>query len=243
MQFHQGAVRGLALGLIFAGLCTDAVRAMAQEPQLQAAQAQQQQTSGLQEKTSSRIFGMLPNNATVEGVSQATPISAGNKFKLAAQLTVDPYEFASSGFLAAVGQAENDPAAWGQGAKGYGRRYASDFGDQLIGNFMVGAILPTLFHQDPRYFRSGQGGFWRRAGYAVSRIAVTRGDSGGRHFNISEIAGNGIAAGVAESYRPSSERGPLETAQTWATQVGLDVLTNELREFWPDIRRKLFEKQ
>jgi hypothetical protein len=124
--------------------------------------------------------------------------------------------------------------------KGYGLRYASGFGDQVIGNFMVGAVLPSVFWQDPRYFQSGKGSFWHRAGYALSRIIITRGDSGRTQFNVSEIAGNGIAAGIANWYHPASDRTLLETGQTWATQIGVDAFGYELKEFWPDIRRKVF---
>jgi hypothetical protein len=142
-----------------------------------------------------------------------------------------------------MSQASNDDPSWGQGLKGYGLRYASAFGDQLIGNFMVGAILPTILHQDPRYFQSGKGGFWHRAGYALSRVAVTRSDSGRTQFNVSEIAGTAIGAGISNSYHSASERTFGGTAQTWGTLVAVDAFTYELKEFWPDIRRKFVKKK
>jgi hypothetical protein len=203
-------------------------------------QTDQQQDEG---KKGSRVFGVIPNQLTVEGAGKVDPISAGEKFKLVAEGTFDPYEFAVVGILAGIGQATNDTPQWGQGAKGYGIRYGTDLGDQLIGNFMVGAVVPSIFHQDPRYFQSGKGGFWRRTGYAMSRVVITRGDSGKEQFNISEIAGNGIAGVISNTYHPASERTFAQTSQTWATQIAVDAIGFELKEFWPDIRRKFSKKK
>jgi hypothetical protein len=155
----------------------------------------------------------------------------------------DPYEFVVVGILAGIGQATNDTPQWGQGAKGYGIRYGTDFGDQMIGNFMVGAVMPTLFRQDPRYFQSGKGSFWRRTGYALSRVVISRGDSGKTQFNISEIGGNAIAGVISNTYHPASERSVAQTGQTWATQLAVDAIGFELKEFWPDIRRKFSKRK
>jgi hypothetical protein len=108
---------------------------------------------------------------------------------------------------------------------------------------MVGAVMPSVFHQDPRYFQLGKGSFWHRFGYALSRTVVTRGDSGKTQFNVSEIAGNGIAGLISNTYHPASDRSLEETGQTWATQIGVDAIGFELKEFWPDIRRKFFKKK
>jgi len=185
----------------------------------------------------------MPNQLTVEGATKVTPISAGEKFKLVAECTFDPYEFVVVGVLAGIGQATDDTPSWGQGAKGFGIRYATDFGDQLAGNFMVGAVLPSLFHQDPRYFQSGKGSFWHRFGYAMSRVVITRGDSGKTQFNLSEIAGNGIAGAISNTYHPASDRSLEQTAQTWGTQIAVDAIGFELKEFWPDIRRRFSRKK
>jgi len=194
-------------------------------------------------RRSTRMFGVMPNNLTVEGAIKIKPISAREKFKLVAESVFDPYEFAVVGILAGIGQATNDTPEWGQGAKGYGIRYGTDFGDQVIANFMVGSVVPTVFRQDPRYFQLGHGTFWHRAGYALSRIFVTRGDSGKEQFNISEIAGNGLAGLISNTYHPASDRNLEQTGQTWGTQIAVDALGFELKEFWPDIRRMLLRKR
>jgi hypothetical protein len=87
-----------------------------------------------------------------------------------------------------------------------------------------------------------QYGIWRRIGYATSRVVVTRGDSGARQFNFSEIIGNGAAAGVSAAYYPPSSRHPEEVCEKWALNVGSDAGFNILKEFWPDMRQKFFGK-
>ena len=191
----------------------------------------------------SRVFGVMPNQLTVEGATVVSPISAREKFKLVAQGAFDPYEFVVVGFLAGIGQADNNTTEWGQGAAGYGIRYAADLGDLVIGNFMVGAVMPSLFRQDPRYFQSGKGSFWHRTGYAMSRVVITRGDSGKKEFNISEIGGNAIAGALSSTYHPPNERTMGEATQTWATQLAVDAIGFELKEFWPDIRRHFTRKK
>jgi len=252
------AVRKILLAVVTI-LCLDAIPAFAlqtpQSPENQPAlgldpspqsgdsitkQPSDQEGAG---KQGSRVFGVMPNQLTVEGATNEKPLSTGEKFKLVAEGEFDPYEFVVVGILAGIGQATNDTPQWGQGAKGYGIRYGTDFGDQMIGNFMVGAVMPTLFRQDPRYFQSGKGSFWRRTGYALSRVVITRGDSGKTQFNISEIGGNAIAGVISNTYHPASERSVAQTGQTWATQLAVDAIGFELKEFWPDIRRKFSKRK
>jgi hypothetical protein len=104
---------------------------------------------------------------------------------------------------------------------------------------MTSAIMPTVLKQDPRYFVLGEGGVVHRAMYALSRSAVTRSRSGRPQFNASEIAGNGIGAGISNVYHPVADRTVSGTMYRWGTQVLWDTLTNEAKEFWPDIRQRL----
>ncbi|MFZ0636107.1 MAG: hypothetical protein WAM08_11350, partial [Candidatus Acidiferrales bacterium] len=120
-----------------------------------------------------RLFWTLPNFLTVENAGQVPPLTAGQKFKVVARSSFDYVEYPWYGFLAGLSQAENSEPGYGQGAQGYAERYGAAFADGTIENFMVGAVVPSLIHQDPRYFQLGKGGFWHRAGYAVSRIFIT----------------------------------------------------------------------
>ena len=195
-------------------------------------------------RSDDRLFYALPNNLTVENAANASPLTVWQKFKLTAQDSFDPVEFVFYGALAGLAQAENDDPTFGQGAKGYARRYAQRFGDGTIENFMAHPIFGTLFHEDPRYFQLGKGGFWHRTAYALSRVLITRTDSGGEQFNYSEILGSAAAAGISTyTYHPQDERNLLNAASVWGSQMGWDALGFVTKEFWPDIRRKLHNRR
>ena len=186
-----------------------------------------------------RIFGVLPNYSTIERDTNVPPVTTKSTFKMFALGSFDPYVFPFVAFTAGIAQLDNDEPSWGRGAGGYGKRYATAFSDNTIGNFMTTAVAPTLLHQDPRYFVLGEGSVLRRAGYALSRSVVTRTRAGRRTFNLSEIGGNAVAAGISNAYHPPEDRTWSGTASRWGMQVMWDTLTNELKEFWPDIRRKI----
>lgn len=190
-----------------------------------------------------RLFFALPNFLTVENAPQIPPLSAGQKFKVVARSSFDYVEFPWYGFLAGLSQAQNSEPGYGQGAAGYGKRYGAAFADGTIENFWTSAILPSALHQDPRFYQLGKGGFWHRTGYAISRIFVTRSDSGHGQFNNSEIVGSAIAAGISTySYHPHADKTLANTASVWGTQIGYDTITIVIKEFWPDIRRKIAHK-
>jgi hypothetical protein len=205
-----------------------------------------------------RLFYTLPNFLTLQGAGKLPPMSAKDKFKVVALGTFDYVEYPWWGLLAAISQANNSEPGYGQGWVGYAKRYGSTAADSTIENFMVGAVFASALHQDPRFYQSGRGSFASRSGYAVSRIFVTRSDSGHAQFNYSEIFGSAVAAGISTySYHPRStyistptnphlfvpsERTLSNTISVWGTQVGLDTITIVIKEFWPDIHRKISHK-
>jgi hypothetical protein len=187
-----------------------------------------------------RLFYALPNFLTLENSGQVPPLTTGEKFKVVAKGSFDYVQLPWYAFLAGISQAQNSEAGFGQGAAGYGKRFGAYFADGTIENFMTGAILPSLLREDPRYFQSGKGSFTHRTGYAVSRIFVTRTDSGHSRFNFSEIVGSALASGISTySYHPHADRTLPNTLSVWGTQVGYDTITLVVKEFWPDIRRKI----
>jgi hypothetical protein len=204
--------------------------------------------SGQESKTpnstsNDRLFFALPNFLTLENSAHVPPLTAGQKFKVVARGSFDPVQFVWYGFLSGISQAENSEPGYGQGAEGYGKRYGAAFADGAIENFMTSAAMSALFRQDPRFFQEGNGGFVHRAGYAVSRIVITRSDSGSQQFNFSEVLGSAMSAGISTySYHPRSDRTLANTASVWGSEIGYDTLTIVLKEFWPDIRRKLRKK-
>jgi len=186
-----------------------------------------------------RLFFVLPNYLTVENSGKIPPLTAGQKFKLVALGTFDPVEYPYVGVLAGIDQAENQDPSYGQGFKGYAKRYGATFADTTVENFMVGAVIPSMLHLDPRYFQSGKGGFWHRAGYAAKRMVITRTDSGKLQFNYAEWAGSAAAAAISVTYHPRQSRNAASAANVWVTQLWGDALSFEIKEFWPDIKRKL----
>jgi hypothetical protein len=191
-------------------------------------------------KQSKRILGIFPNYRAVSANTQLPPLSLKNKFWLATQDSFDYSSFVTAGILSGVSQAKNSYPEFGNGGKAFGRYYWHAVADQAVGNYMTEAIVPALTHEDPRYYTLGHGGFLKRTGYAVSRLLITRTDSGGRTFNISEIVGNGAGAGISDTYYPSRERTWTKTGQKWLTQIALDGVFNVLKEFWPDINHMIF---
>jgi hypothetical protein len=107
---------------------------------------------------------------------------------------------------------------------------------------MTTAIFPSLLHEDPRYYQMGTGTFSRRFYYGWSRLIVTRTDSGETRYNYSEPVGNAVAAAISNVYHPAEERTASRNAKTFGFLILYDGLANELKEFWPDIRRKAFHK-
>jgi hypothetical protein len=190
-----------------------------------------------------RIFEVMPNYGTVEGASTLPPISSGQKFKLATAGVFDYFTFPFIGALAAIDQANNSPRSWGQGWGAYGQRYGASFADNGIGTYMTTAIFPSILKQDPRYYEKGKGSFRARALYAAEMLLVTRTDDGRNQFNYSEIAGNAVAAGLSNIYHAPEDRTVSRNLGTWGMLIFWDGASNEMKEFWPDIRRKVFHKQ
>jgi len=185
-----------------------------------------------------RILWALPNYLTVENASSLPPLTTGQKFKLVAQGTFDPLEFAFLAVEAGVNQASNTNPTFGQGFKGYGKRYALAFADNSIENFMVGAVYASALRQDPRYYQLGKGRFLHRAEYAALRVVITRADSGKTEFNFSEVLGAGTAAAISNAYSPGP-RTLGSSVSVWVTQMGCDAVSFEMKEFWPDVHRYL----
>jgi hypothetical protein len=191
-----------------------------------------------------RLFYTLPNFLTLENADNVPPLTAGEKFKLITRSSFDPAQFAWYGVVSAVGQAENSEPAYGQGWGAYGKRYATSMADGVIEGYMVSGLFPSVLKQDPRYFVLGKGGFWHRTEYALSRLIITRSDSGNAVFNASEIFGSASAAAISTyGYHPANDKTLGNAASVWGTQVGYDGLAYFVKEFWPDIRRKIRRKR
>jgi hypothetical protein len=187
------------------------------------------------------MFGVLPNNRTTEASIPFRRISAKQKMTIAYKDSFDWPVYPTAAAFAALYQVEDQNHSYGQGMAGYGKRFAAAYGDQMIGNMMTEGIVPSLVHQDPRYFRLGEGTKKSRIGYSLSRILITRTDSGHNSFNIPEWGGNALSVAISNAYSPDT-RSASDNAQKLLIACATDAFSNVLKEFWPDVKRH-FQKR
>jgi len=191
-----------------------------------------------------RIFGVLPNYRTASGSAPYMPITAKQKFWIAARDSFDKPVYITAGAFAGLYQLENQNPSWGQGMEGYAKRYGAALADQAIGNIMTEGAIPSLIHQDPRYFRMGTGkSAWHRTLYALNGVNRAKFDSGKWGFNYSEWLGNGSAVAISNLYYPSDTRNVHDNVDKLLVAVATDSFSNVLKEFWPDIKQKYFHKK
>jgi hypothetical protein len=182
-----------------------------------------------------RILGVMPNFRAVSAGAHPPPPTPKQAFIIATRNSFDYSSFIFVGITSAMAEWSNAHSQLGEGLPGYGRYYWRGFVDKTDGNYLVIFALPTVFHQDERYYAMGKGGFWKRGFYAASRIAVTPDYHGNNSFNVSELLGRGMAQGISIAYYPSKSRTASALASKYAYALGRDALTNVFREFWPDI--------
>lgn len=196
------------------------------------------QTAASQEPESKRILGIIPNFRTATFPNPYQPLTTKEKFKIATQDAFDRGTAALGLIFGAAGYWRNSNPSFGSGVGGYARYASTSYADFVIGDYMTEAIFPTMLHQDPRYFRRGTGGTWSRFGYAVGQIFWTHNDNGTTGFNYSEVGGNATAVAISNAYYPDN-RTASNAVRGLGIQLGVDAGSNILKEFWPEIRRKL----
>ena len=177
-----------------------------------------------------RVLGILPNFYSSYDW-HAPPLGTRQKFELAFRSVTDPVAFAGAGALASFEQMNNSFPGYGRGFQGYAKRYgaayANDFDSRMIGS----AVLPSLFHQDPRYFYMGSGGTRKRTLYALSASVICRGDNGRWQPNYSRVLGNFASGGLSNLYYPATSRGVSLTLLNGLVETAGNAGTNLLREF------------
>lgn len=183
-----------------------------------------------------RVLGVLPSFLTTNAAPGTDPLPPHRKFALAALTSFDPSRYPFVAVMAGVSR------SYGPGFGGYGKQYAASFGDNVIGNLLTSGALPSLFRQDPRYYRRADGAPGARAVYAASRVFIAYGDSGHRRVNSAELAGVTGAAAISNLYYPRDQRTAPDTVHRLAFQMLWDAVANELQEFWPDINRRLHRR-
>jgi hypothetical protein len=189
-----------------------------------------------------RVFGVLPNYRTADRSLEGTSIPWQAKMTIARKDSFDYPLVGIAAILAGIGQLSDQNPSFGQGIKGYAERWGTGYIDQAVGNLFTEGIMPSLLHEDPRYFRRGTGSGAYRTFYALSRIMVTKTDSGHTRFNYSEWVGNAAGTAISNLYYPDG--------RTWnqnlfklVEQCATDGASQVLKEFWPDIKRKMHHQK
>ena len=208
--------------------------------------APQPRASGTQSDSGSdqskRFLKIIPAYGVVKDPNTPFhPLSSRDKFVLFLHGAADPYNLLVAGTVAGVEQAADIFPGYGQGAKGYGKRFGASLADQASNSLFKNFVFPVLLREDPRYFRKDRGTFMQRSSYAVSRVVVTRRDSGRSTFNWSGALGSRASSGLANRYYPDSDRGPGATFTRVGIAFGTDAALNVFSEFGPDLARKLLQ--
>jgi len=162
-----------------------------------------------------RVLGVVPSFYVAYGRNPVA-MPASLKFNLAIRAETDPVTFTGAAILAGIHQAGGGSPAYQQGLKGYGQRYGAAYAGGVSDILIGGAILPSLLHQDPRYFYDGEGTTKQRVAHALRAIFLTHGDNGKIEFNFSGIGGDMASAALANTYYPSVDRGTHLFLANWA---------------------------
>jgi hypothetical protein len=209
-------------------------------PQDQPSQNAPADSTGQQTK---RILGIIPNFRAISANTKLPPETVKEKF---VDATEDSFDYSSifiPAVLAIYDLKENATPQFHHGAAGYARYFWHSAADQTSENYMVEFVFPALTREDSRYYTLGHGGFVKRTGYALSRAVITRSDSGAEVFNFSEVLGSGAASGISNLYYPSASRSLENTGSQWGLDVAIDAASFWVKEFWPDINRRLFHNK
>lgn len=177
-----------------------------------------------------RVLGVFPN-FYVTYFSDAVPLTRKQKFELAWKSVADPFTFAITAGVAGTEQAENSFSEYGEGAPGYGKRFAAFYADTAAGTFVGSAILPSLLRQDPRYFYKGTGSARSRMLYALANAVICRGDDLRWQPNYSNVLGSFAAGGISNFYYPRQNRGAGLVAKGALINIGAGAAANVLQEF------------
>ena len=185
----------------------------------------------LKQEETQRVLGVVPNFYVVYA-PDAPPLTSKQKFNLAWRSLIDPVTFLAVGIFAGVEQADNTFSGYGQGAQGYAKRFGAGYADTLTGTLIGGAILPSWWKQDPRFFYKGKGTVRSRALYAIAAAVICKGDNGHWQANYSAIIGELASGGISNLYYPRSSRnGAALTFENALIGTGAGAIQNLFQEF------------
>ena len=218
-----GAGERRELPIVGTRILTTTVHVVASVDEVAKSQVEAQETQ--------RVLGFVPNYYS-SYIWDAAPMTPKLKFKLGLRSTTDPVSFLSAAILAGVEQKHNTFPGYGQGTEGYAKRFGAAYADAFTGKMVSRAILPTILHQDPRYFYRGSGSVRSRVFYALKAAVVTRGDDGRMQPNYSQVLGNFAASGISNLYRAPGDRTASLTFRNGLIMTASGAVENLLREFF-----------
>jgi len=189
-----------------------------------------------------RILGIMPNYRAVSAGAIPPPPTARQAFKIATQNSFDYSSFVFVGLTSMIAEGEDTHTSFGKGVPGFWSYYWRGFVDKTDGNYWVIFALPTVLHEDERYYAKGEGPLWKRAAYSSTRVFITPNYHGKSTVNVSELAGRAIAQEIGRTYYPSADSSAGALAEKWGYAIARDALTNTFREFWPDIAEHVLHK-
>lgn len=189
------------------------------------------------------MFGMIPDFENTNDIPENRhPLTVREKYVLSLHQAFDISAHVGNAFQAALQQAGNGQPHYGQGWGAYGERFAANEGDQITGSLLIYGVLPSILHEDPRYFRQGRGSAMARVVYAIDRTFVTRKDNDASGFNISQTLGQLMSSSISATYYPRQDRTAEDVFSNWLVNLGGNSGYNVLSEFYPDLMRALFHR-
>jgi hypothetical protein len=201
--------------------------------------------TGHQDDNPKRILGFIPNFQTKnDDPANQQPLTVKQKYILALHQSVDFSAHIGNAFQAALQQASNTQPHYGEGWGAYAERFGAAEGDQASSSFFIFGLLPSILHDDPRYFRKGPSySIWRRLTYSATRTVITRKDSGEPTFNIPQVAGQLFQQSISTIYYPPEDRTAGRVFENWATTLAFNSAYNVVKEFYPDFLHSLSHRR
>ena len=190
-----------------------------------------------------RLLGVMPQFQVVMGGS-AAPLSAGQKWRLALHSAIDPFYIGWALVIGGgYGELVESDTGYDWGPAGYFKRVGANYADNVNGAIIGNALLPSILHQDPRYFRKGTGSFKSRFVYAALSTVICHGDNGKQQFNVSNVLGNFISGAISNLYYPADQRGVRLTLDNGVSVTLFGAIGGQFLEFGPDIARLVHHKR
>ncbi len=181
-----------------------------------------------------RTFLIFPSYDVVfDPNAKVSKLDPRQKFNLFLRKTFDPSVPLVAAAIAGISQAAKSQPDYGQGGRAYASRFGAAAANIASANFFSTALLPTVFHQDPRFYRKGAGSIRSRFWYAISRELITRQDNGNPSFNISEVLGIGMQTALSDAYYPQNDQTFSNTFSRFGISFGARAILNVLKEFTP----------